>query len=81
MLKDSNRHLEIENEALREEVAMLRRMIFGKKSEKLVHENIGIEEVDEAPVTTPEEATKEKTDKQARPGRRNAASLPPSPKR
>ena len=70
MLEDSNRHLEIENEALREEVAMLRRMLFGKKSEKLVHENIGIEEVDEAPVTTQEEATEETTDKQARPGKK-----------
>ena len=70
MLEDSNRHLEIENEALREEVAMLRRMLFGKKSEKLVHENIGIEEVDEAPVTTQEEAAEEKADKQARLGKK-----------
>ena len=29
-----NRHLEEENEALREEVAMLRRMLFGKKRVK-----------------------------------------------
>ena len=32
VLVDSNRHLEEENEALREEVAMLRRMLFGKKA-------------------------------------------------
>ena len=32
ILMDSNRHLEEENEALREEVAMLRRMLFGKKA-------------------------------------------------
>ena len=32
MLVDSNRHLEVENEALREEVAMLRLMLFGKKA-------------------------------------------------
>ena len=70
MLEDSNRHLEIEIEALREEVAMLRRMLFGKKSEKLVHENIGIDEVDEAPVTTQGEAAEEKADKQARPGKK-----------
>ena len=44
MLVDSNRHLEEENEALREEVAMLRRMLFGKKSEKLIHEKIALEE-------------------------------------
>ena len=60
MLEDSNRHLEIEIEALREEIAMLSRMLFGKKSEKLVHENIGIEEVDEVSVPTPEKATEEK---------------------
>ena len=34
MLVASNRHLEEENEALREEVAMLRRMLFGKKKRK-----------------------------------------------
>lgn len=44
MLRDSNRHLEIENEALREEVAMLQRMLFGKKSEKIVRGKIEIEE-------------------------------------
>ena len=47
MLVDSNRHLEEENEALREEVAMLRRMLFGKKSEKLIHEKIALEEPEE----------------------------------
>ena len=40
MLVASNRHLEEENEALREEVAMLRRMLFGKKSEKQIHATI-----------------------------------------
>lgn len=34
MLVDSNRHLEVEIEALREENAMLRRMLFGKKKRK-----------------------------------------------
>ena len=45
MLVDSNRHLEEENEALREEVAMLRRMLFGKKSEKLfkMYQNLGLD--------------------------------------
>lgn len=47
MLVDSNRHLEEENEALREEVAMLRRMLCGKKSEKLIHEKIALEEPEE----------------------------------
>ena len=47
ILVDSNRHLEEENEALREEVAMLRRMLFGKKSEKLIHETIALEETEE----------------------------------
>ena len=47
MLVDSNRHLEEENEALREEVAMLRRMLFGKKSEKQIHATIALEETEE----------------------------------
>ena len=47
MLVDSNRHLEEENEALREEVAMLRRMLFGKKSEKPIHAKIALEETEE----------------------------------
>ena len=46
MLVDSNRRLE-ENEALREENAMLRRMLFGKKSEKLIHETIALEVTEE----------------------------------
>ena len=70
MLEDSNRHLEIEIEALREENAMLRRMLFGRKSEKLVHENIGIEEVDEVSVAAPEKAAEEKAGKQPSPGRK-----------
>ena len=40
VLVASNRHLEKEIEALREENAMLRRMLFGKKSEKLIYETI-----------------------------------------
>lgn len=47
MLEDSNRHLEVEIEALREENAMLRRMLFGRKSEKLIHEKIGLDEPEE----------------------------------
>ena len=47
MLVDSNRHLEEENEALREEIAMLRRMLFGKKSEKQIHATIALEETEE----------------------------------
>ena len=47
MLVDSNRHLEGKNEALREENTMLRRMLFGKKSEKLIHETIALEETEE----------------------------------
>ena len=70
MLEDSNRHLEIENEALREENAMLRRMLFGKKSEKLVHENIGIEEVDEVSVPAPEKVAEEKAGKQSSSGKK-----------
>ena len=70
MLEDSNRHLEIENEALREENAMLRRMLFGRKSEKLVHENIGIEEVDEVSVAESEKAAEEKAGKQPSPGKK-----------
>lgn len=54
MLVDSNRHLEEENEALREEVAMLRRMLFGKKSEKLIHEKIALEEPEEQDKATAE---------------------------
>ena len=70
MLEDSNRHLEIENEALREEVAMLRRMLFGKKSEKIVHERIGIEEVEQVEVSTPKETVKDEAGKQALPGKK-----------
>ena len=70
MLEDSNRHLGIEIEALREEVAMLRRMLFGKKSEKMVHEKIGLEEVEQAAVSTPEVPAKEEADKQALPGKK-----------
>ena len=47
-----NRHLELENESLREENDMLRRMIFGKKSEKIVCEKIGIEEEEQPPIST-----------------------------
>ena len=47
MLVDSNRHLEVENEALREEVAMLRRMLFEKKSEKQIYATIALEETEE----------------------------------
>ena len=47
MLVDSNRHLEVEIEASREENAMLRRMLFGKKREKLIHETIALEETEE----------------------------------
>lgn len=54
MLVDSNRHLEEENEALREEVAMLRRMLLGKKSEKLIHEKIALEEPEEQDKATAE---------------------------
>ena len=54
MLVDSNRHLEEENEALREEVAMLRRMLFGKKSEKQIHEKIALEEPEEQDKATAE---------------------------
>lgn len=49
---------------------MLRRMLFGKKSENLVHENIGIEEVDEVSVPTPEKAAEEKAGMQHRPGKK-----------
>ena len=44
-----NRHLELENESLREENDMLSRMLFGKKSEKIVCEKIGIEEEEQPP--------------------------------
>lgn len=47
VLMDSNRDLEEENEALREEVDMLRRMLFGKKSEKQIHATIALEETEE----------------------------------
>ena len=47
MLVDSNRHLELEIESLREEVAMLRRMLFAKKSEKQIHATIALEETEE----------------------------------
>ena len=47
-----NRHLELENEALREENDMLRRMLFGKKSEKIVCEKIEIEEVEQDSIST-----------------------------
>lgn len=50
MLVNFNRHLELENESLREENDMLRRMLFGKKSEKIVCEKIGIEE--QPPIST-----------------------------
>ncbi len=75
MLEDSNRHLEVENEALREENAMLRRMLFGKKSEKIVLEKIGIEEVEQTAVSTPEEASKDEAGKQARPGKKKRRLL------
>ncbi|MBQ2813636.1 MAG: IS66 family transposase [Akkermansia sp.] len=51
MLRDSNRYLEIKIEALEEENAMLQRMLFGKKSEKIVREKIEIEE--EEPTAVP----------------------------
>lgn len=38
MLVNFNRHLEQENESLREENDMLRLILFGKKSEKIVCE-------------------------------------------
>ena len=63
MLVGSNRHQEIKIEALEEENAILCRMLFGKKSEKLVHENIGSEEVDEVSVPTPEKSAEEKSGK------------------
>ena len=47
ILMDSNRDQEEENEALREELAMLRRMLFGKKSEKQIHATIALEETEE----------------------------------
>lgn len=54
MLVDSNRYPEEENEALREESAMLRRMLFGKKSEKLILEKIALEEPEEQDRATAE---------------------------
>lgn len=51
MLRDSNRYLEIKIEALEEENAMLQRMLFGKKSEKIVRGKIEIEE--EEPTAVP----------------------------
>lgn len=54
MLVDSNRYPEEENEALREEVDMLRRMLFGKKSEKLILEKIAPEEPEEQDKATAE---------------------------
>ena len=56
MLVDSNRHLEEENEALREEVAMLCRMLFGKKSAKQIHATIALEETEEEKEAEPVEA-------------------------
>ena len=50
MLVNFNRHLELEIESLREENDMLRRMLFGKKSEKIVCEKIGIEEEEQPPM-------------------------------
>lgn len=52
MLENFNRHLELEIESLREENDMLRRMLFGKKSEKIVCEKIGIEEEEQPPIST-----------------------------
>mgnify|MGYP003418160555 CR=1 FL=1 len=44
MLVDSNRHLEEENEALREEVAMLRRRLDRKNGEKWMRETIAVDD-------------------------------------
>lgn len=71
MLEDSNRHLEVEIEALREENAMLRRMLFGRKSEKVVHEKIGIEEVEQAAVSPPEVPAKDVAGKQVLPRKKS----------
>ena len=64
MLRDSNRYLEIKIEALEEENAMLQRMLFGKKSEKIVRGKIEIEEEEPtavAPQTIPASDTTGKT--------------------
>ena len=66
MLVNFNRHLELENESLREENDMLRRMLFGKKSEKIVCEKIGIEEEEQPPISNalPQTTTEQAEQKQ-----------------
>lgn len=49
---------------------MLRRMLFGKKSEKLVQAKIEIEEPETAPISTPEQKSEVEAGKQARPGKK-----------